>query len=291
MPLKSPCPKCGYANPEETQVCGLCSSLLKQPEPTLPESIPQMAPPPPPVEKTRKLPMPIIIFFAGLALYPVVRSFCLLEMTCRYFKTLVHELGHTIMFLGFGQIALPRLDFAYGGGQAVRILGDENKGPILVILLLAGLIYAYRKNTRLMIFLIVLAVIYPFLAFTKGQDVLICAAGHLCEAVAAAICSYRCLVAGNTLVLERPIYAVLAWWLPIHGIAFSWQLATNMAVRAEYINDPVKYHDLVRIADTTGWDFGFVAIMFMLFYIIPIILGIFFVYLSARKPVGSWSAL
>ena len=137
-----------------------------------------------------------------------------------------------------------------------------------------------------MIFLIVIGVIYPFLAFSKGQDVLVSAAGHLCEVVAAIICFYRCLVAGNAQNFEKPIYSVLGWWIVIHGITFFWKLATNMTARAEYIHDPgyaVKYNDLVRITDRTGWDFGFVAIMFMLCYVIPIILGMIFVYISAKE--------
>jgi hypothetical protein len=261
------CPKCGYENPAEAVVCGLCTEIFRKGKDEIREESTRR-------EQLKKVPTGILLFIAGLVLYPLIHHIYFLDLMCSYFTILVHELGHSIIFLIFGQLALPKLDFVYGGGMAVAIFISGKTGLFLIMVLLLLFIYLSRKDTRLMICLIVLVIVYPIFAFTRGQDILILAAGHLCEIVAAGICFYRCLIAGRAQPFERPIYAVLGWWITLHGIGFFWRLATNMSARSEYINDPVKYHDLIRIADITNWNFGFVATIFMLAFFIPVILMI-----------------
>ncbi len=261
------CPKCGYENIDEAISCGLCAEVFnKEADTSEIESSP--------TEKPRKVPYGVIIFLGGLALYPIVHYIWFLDWMCSYLAILVHELGHCLVFLCFGQIAIPKLDFQYGGGMAVPIFTSGTWGPVFILGLIGFLIYLNREHKPLMITLIALAVVYPFLAFTKGEDVLVTAAGHLCEVVAVGICFYRCLIAGNAQDFERPIYAVLGWWITLHGIGFFWGLATDMAARMQYVSDTSKYHDLIMITDKTGWDFGFLATVFMLLYFIPLVLSI-----------------
>lgn len=274
------CPKCGYGNSDTALSCGLCSGLLQETNTIIQEK--EFVPP---KDKSGKIPYELIIFLIGLLAYPFINSLYFLDLMCSYLTTLIHEIGHTIMFLVFGYIAIPKFDFVYGGGMAVPVFHSGVAGPIIITGLLGLLAYLNRKHTAVMITLLIIATVYPILAFTKGQDVLIAAAGHLCEAVGAGVCFYRCLVAGNALPFERPIYVVIGWWITIHGIRFCWQLGTDLAARTTYLYHPKGYPDLARITDSTNWSFGFITVIFAVCYFIPAVLSVVLIIWKIRKTV------
>ncbi|MCK4909664.1 MAG: hypothetical protein KAS70_07170 [Planctomycetes bacterium] len=225
----------------------------------------------------KKFTIGIAIFLGGLALYPIIHTMRLPDMMCMYLTVLIHELGHCIMYLLFGKIALPRLDFQYGGGMAIPIFDLGFFGYLLILGLLAYLAYQYRENIQVLSILIIIAVIYSILNFTRAHQVMIGGGGHFFEAIGAGICFYRCLIAGNALDFERPIYAVLGWWITLHGITFFWGLANNMYKRVDYLNDPARYNDLDRIANMMQWDFWYVAMFFCGLFFITLILTLILV--------------
>lgn len=201
------CPKCGYENVDDASCLrGLCSELFRPPKPSTSEKVFPSA-----QDKHQKIPYELIMFIVGLLAYPIIHYLWFLDWVCYYLLILIHELGHSIMYLVFGKITLPKLDFVYESGMSCPVFDSGVAGPIIITGLFILLIYLNRKHTLLLIGSIILSVIYPLLAFTKGQEVLITAAGHLCEAVGAGICFYRCLTTANALSFERPIYAVLGW--------------------------------------------------------------------------------
>lgn len=224
----------------------------------------------------------LIIFLCGALLYPIIHSIGFLDLMFYYITCIVHELGHCIMDIAFGIIPIPAFDFAHGGGETLGVNAISG-GRFVIIGILLLLIFLSRENRPLMICLIVGAALYPFLAFTAMKDILIYAGGHLGEAVGIYICFYRCAFAGNAKQFERPLYSIIGWWMIFFGVGLCWNIIFSDSYRCEYVNDPIRYNDLIKIADITNWNLGFVAALFAIFYLIPIA---YMIILIGRKIIN-----
>ncbi len=206
-----------------------------------------------------------------------------------YFITLVHELGHAFTAWSFGYPAIPAFDFLYGGGLTVNL----SRLPLLVTLLyaaLAFLVYRYRHNPLTLKLLLVFIGLYTCTAFTPLHSILQIAMGHGFELLFAGIFLYRGLSGyGCRYSIERPLYAMLAFFTTFRGINFSWRLLVDRTYRLIYEEGKggLLDHDFVRLAgDYFGVDLSVVAAGFLLCCLAtPVMTALLFRYRSR------WGAL
>jgi len=99
----------------------------------------------------------------------------------------------------------------------------------------AGLIYVYRKNTATLAALLVIGLIHAIINYTEAHYVLILFMGHGTELVIAGLFIYRAL-RGRSIVhsAERPLYALLGFFVVFFNLSFAYRLLTNASYRAEY---------------------------------------------------------
>lgn len=164
--------------------------------------------------------------------------------------TLVHELGHTLTNWIFGYPAIPAFDFMHGGGVTFQ----TQRMPFLMGLIYGGfgyLFYVYWQNYLTARVLLGGAIAYTICAFTGIHDFLVVSMGHGFELIFAGIFLARAMSGyGCPYSIERPLYAMLAAYVTVYDIQFSWQLIFDRTTRAIYEQGKggVIDHDLVRIA-------------------------------------------
>lgn len=170
---------------------------------------------------------------------PVVALVCLAIFWFSWilgtFRTLVHEMGHAIFGWGFGYPSLPAFDFLWGGGVTLHI--DRSTALLVLIYLgFAGLVYMYRKNTTTVIVLVVVALLHALFSFTDVHSVIILFMGHGTELIIGGLFIYRSL-SGRAIVhpAERPLYAVIGFFLIFSDISLGFSLLTSPDARAEYL--------------------------------------------------------
>lgn len=216
----------------------------------------------------------------GLVLAIVVFCYSPLgKFITHYFKTLVHEIGHTLFAALFGCPSIPAFDFQYGGGFAPI---KEQKTWLLVVDYLgifAAFCYFYKRWKAVLV-LIIFTVIYSILAFTESYKVIYIFMGHGFELVIAAIFLYRALT-GSAVVnaLERPLYAFIAFFIILTDTKFAYLLLTDKTERILYgFGKGGHSHDFVAIAkDYLNCDLRAVAAFFLACCILtPILTFIFY---------------
>ncbi|WP_299405304.1 hypothetical protein [Acaryochloris sp. IP29b_bin.148] len=164
--------------------------------------------------------------------------------------TLVHELGHTLTNWIFGYPAIPAFDFMHGGGVTVQ----TSRMPFLIGLIYGGfgcLFYIYWNNYLTARVLLGVVMAYTLCAFTGIHEFLVVSMGHGFELLFVGIFLVRAISGyGCRYAIERPLYAMLAAYMTIYDLQFSWRLMFDSAARALYEQGKggVIDHDLVRIA-------------------------------------------
>ncbi|MBY0401654.1 hypothetical protein K2X89_15280 [Myxococcota bacterium] len=165
--------------------------------------------------------------------------------------TLVHEMGHAAFGWLFGYPSIPAFDFSYGGGVTLQ----QERMPLLaagVALALGYGVYALREWALLRNALLSLLVLYVPLALTRGHEAAILMMGHGGEVCFATLALHRALSGrGCQLEAERPLYALVGWFLVLAGMRFAWQLRTSDLHRELYESAKGGGHwmDFSRLAD------------------------------------------
>lgn len=189
------------------------------------------------------------VIAAGLGLALLVLSSEQVTFLLSPLLTLVHELGHTFTAWLFGYPAIPAFDFRYGGG--VTLHGDRLNILLLIIYGgLAALAYYCRYHRQLLIALVVFTAIYTLVAFSMIHEILFVAMGHGFELLFAIIFLYRALSGwGCRYALERPLYAMLGFFIVLFNMRFAWMLQFNDVFGELYqMGKGGIDHDLVRLA-------------------------------------------
>lgn len=164
----------------------------------------------------------------GLGLAAVLLAVPFTRFVLRYLGILVHELGHTVASWAFGYPALPAFDFTYGGG--VTISGARTWAlPLLVVAAFLWLIRRADPRRGAQAVLGGLLAFYVVAALTPLHEALILALGHGGELLFAGLAFYRAATGTGCLRprQERPLYAMVAWFLTLDGVVFAWGLLTD----------------------------------------------------------------
>lgn len=202
---------------------------------------------------------------AGLLLSLLLISSGQLSFFLSYLIIMVHELGHTFTAWLFGYPAVPAFDFMFGGG--VTLHGDRYFILVwLVYLGLGGALYFYRYNRLTQKFLLALAAVYSFFAFTPIHNLLFVVMGHGFELIFASIFLYRALSGfACRYSIERPLYGMVGFFMVFYDLRFTHSLLIDPEVRAIYEQGKggVIDNDFVRLArDYLQVDLGVVASLF-----------------------------
>jgi|GEM_PF-549718 len=150
------------------------------------------------------------------------------------FITLVHEMGHTIVGWLFGYPSLPAFDVIWGGGVTVHL----QRSWLLAVgiyVLFGWLMYLYRRNRATMVFLGIVALIHAWASLTQIHSVIILFMGHGTELIIAGLFIYRA-ASGRSIILfaERPLYALIGFFIVLHDLPFAYRLITSVGYRAQY---------------------------------------------------------
>lgn len=193
----------------------------------------------------------LISVLLGLGLAIVIFSFSTLgTWVGHYFMTVCHEFGHALSNWLYGYPSLPALDFQYGGGVALH---QDRKLWLLIIPYLGLAVFAakFAKNLLLLAGTLVIIAIYSITAFTTSHRVIILFMGHGMELVIAGIFMYRAL-SGSAVIegLERPLYAILGFFMVFYDARFAWLLLTDKVERIMYgFGKGGDAHDFTVIAE------------------------------------------
>lgn len=168
----------------------------------------------------------------GLAVLTYVLPFT--RFLLGYLVTLVHELGHTAVGWIFGYPSIPAFDFFYGGGMSLH--GGRSAFLMLIVYaLMAAAFYWLRSFPKLQGVVGGFAVLYSVVAFTGLHDLVLTAMGHGAELLFAAIFFYRAMTGfACRLEVERPLYAMLGWFIEIHAVVFAGGLVVSDDARRAY---------------------------------------------------------
>jgi len=313
------CPRCGFAGPEGALECGRCGVIFArlrpaggpgrpestqgestQGESTLGEStLGESTRPEIPVPRSTGTARSFVVrapsdpwdvearraLAWGFGLAVLVSVVPFLRFVLSYLTILVHELGHTACSWLFGYPALPAFDFVYGGGFSVDF---GRSTPLLVILtgLLALGLFGLRRWPRAFVAGLVVVALWVLAAVSPLHEALILAMGHGAEAVFAGIFLYRAATGSATQwpEVERPLYAMVGFFIIIQGAFFALGLAADPARREIYGAAKGGGHmmDLSRLArDYLGTGLPLVALCFLLLFLaVPV--GVYFV--VEREP-------
>lgn len=196
--------------------------------------------------------------------------------------TLVHELGHAFAAWGFGYPAIPAFDFMYGGG--ITLHGDRWPGLVFLVYIGLGyLLFSYRYNRITCRVLWVVIALYSLCAFTELHQLIFVGMGHGFELIFAGIFLYRGISGfGCRYGIERPLYAMISFFIVIYNLRFSWGLMFDSVARAIYEEGKggLLDHDFVRLArDYFHVDLSMVAGGFLLLTLLtPILIFILYRY-------------
>ena len=172
----------------------------------------------------------------GLVMAGVLTFFPFLKFILHPLSTLVHEIGHTVVFWAFGYSAVPAFDFGEGGGMTMT---DYDRSALIVwawVVGLAALAWWQRERKAVLVALAAVAIIYFLMYNTRGERLAISLGGHGAEIVFGALFLYRALTGwGCKLEAERPLYAFLAFMLLFASLGLGFMLLGNSIDKAWYL--------------------------------------------------------
>ncbi|HEY9848310.1 MAG TPA: hypothetical protein V6D28_02540 [Leptolyngbyaceae cyanobacterium] len=233
-----------------------------------------------PVEETRKKKKPYQIKFPtkpiekaglqaltiGFVLAVIFQIFVPLKILFNGFQVMVHEVGHALTYWLFGYPAIPSVNILYGGGITLALAQSR---LILGIIygLIAFLFYQCRQSRRSLIFLICFTVIYTWILRTPMSRMLITFMGHGMELVAITVCLYFAIGGYFCRIdIERPLYAMLGFFLFFSDWQFSWDLIFNPDFRSFYeegIGGVIDNDFVILANDYLNVDLSIVAKYFL----------------------------
>jgi len=202
-----------------------------------------------------KIPAPVRALAFGLVPVLLFRDTTLLFFLGNGPMTFVHELGHTVVSWVFGRFAVPVVVITYTAAQST-----------LAVLAIWGVViflgWRFREGflrgapPRLMataVALALLAVVYPFVAFSDFHETLISVGGHGAE-IAMAACVFFLAMQRERPDWARAVLAFYGWYLSTRDVAFFRSLSINRDARLDY--ESVSYtggdNDLVKVAKAHG---------------------------------------
>jgi hypothetical protein len=231
------CSACGREESAEALVCALCGEVLRKkpaghfleieegdqgrevkgPEvkPAARAVMTAWSPAVGKVEEPRKhawLTHPAAALAMGLLFFPLAKVLWLPNYMFNFLTTLVHEIGHAACALLMGRFAIPAVSL--GGGGITQ--WTDPPATMACLMAWAGLGYLawlVRGHKGLMITTIVACAVYPLLAFTSANQLFAIAGGVLFEIVGATYCFVRTLTPHLDRPIERPLYALVGWWM------------------------------------------------------------------------------
>jgi hypothetical protein len=174
---------------------------------------------------------------------------------------LVHELGHTLVAWFFGCSALPAI--------VMTIVFAQNRAVAAIVW--GGLVFLavkYRRAPRWNVVFVSLAVLYPFVAFTKAHVTAFDLGGHLAEAAFAAW-AFRRAVRGERAEWERLVWAFFAFYLVARNVKLFGGVVLSAAARTDYLTIAITgQNDMVKVAATTGLALTTIAALAALFFLV-----------------------
>ncbi len=170
----------------------------------------------------------------GLLLAIILQTFWPLKLLFNGFQVIVHEIGHAVTHWLFGYPAIPTVNILYGGGITLSL----EQSPLVLGLIygaLAFFLYQCRHSRRQLILLAALIGIYTLVLLTPLSKILMVFMGHGMEWVAIVICLYFA-IGGYfcQLEVERPLYAMLGFFLLFSDLKNFWELIFNPDLRDFY---------------------------------------------------------
>jgi hypothetical protein len=265
------CPRCGFESPDDAEClrCGVVFAKLGKAEPR--SASPLSTSPPSESAETRRAsgalgPEARRALLVGLGLAVAVLVVPFFRFSLSYLGVLVHELGHTAASWLFGYPALPALDFTYGGGVSLTF----GRRPVLVVGFVVALVlllgWAWRHPRWRLVAAAVVG-LWILASLTAIHEVVILAMGHGAELLFAALCLHRAIT-GDAVErpVERPLYAMVGWFLVLEGVWFAWGLMTDPGKRQAYQDAKGGGHwmDFSRLAtDYLGVDLSWIALLFL----------------------------
>lgn len=257
------CPRCGFESPDDAEClrCGVVFAKLDE----------QLYTPLPPEKSSSARPASLSpdsvrVLGIGLGLALLILAVPFLRFALSYLGVLVHEMGHSVVSWLFGYPAIPALDFTYGGGMSLTF----GRRPVLVvgfILILVMLLgWAWRHPRRRWIAGGLVA-LWILASLTSLHEMAILAMGHAAELLFAALSLHRAITGeGTERRAERPLYAMVGWFLVLGNLGFAWGLLTDPARREAYESAKGGGHwmDFSRLAEEyLGVDLSLVAAVFL----------------------------
>ena len=197
----------------------------------------------------------------GLAMAGTLTFFPLLSFVLHPLKTLVHEIGHTVVFWPFGYSAIPAFDFSEGGGAT---LAEYGRSSLIVWAWVVGLLmlaWWQRQRKEILFALAGVAVVYFLMYTTPRERLAISLAGDGGEIVFGALFLYRGLTGwGCEMEVERPLYAFIAFTILFADPRLGSTLLGNTVEKAWYLQGKsYADNDLVLAALYLGWKIEGVA--------------------------------
>ncbi len=223
----------------------------------------------------------------GLAMACALTFFPFLSFVLRPFSTLVHEIGHTVVFWVFGYSAVPAFDFAEGGGVTMT---DYDRSALIVWAWVVGLVilaWWQRERRGILAALLGVAVAYFLMYNTRGEHLAITLGGHGGEIVFGALFLYRGLTGwGCKIEAERPLYVFVAFMMLFTSLRLGFVLLGNTVEKAWYLEGKRGIdNDLVMGALYLGWKLEGMARALIAMSILAIPAA--FVAASMRKQIGA----
>jgi hypothetical protein len=186
----------------------------------------------------------------------------------------------------FGYPAIPAFDFFYGGGISFY-MEREPLAVLALYALFALLLHYLRERPRARTVLFSLVLLYTLAAWTPLHRALGVFMGHGAELVVAGVFFFRALSGyGCFLQLERPLYAICAWFIELSAIHLAYGLITSEQRRQEYAAAKGGGHLMdfdVLARDYLGVDVSVIAVVFLLLSLLPLFLS--YLYLINRGHV------
>jgi hypothetical protein len=172
----------------------------------------------------------------GLAMAVALTFFPFLKFLLHPLSTLVHEIGHTVVFWAFGYSAVPAFDFSEGGGVTMT---DYDRSALIVWAWVTGFValaWWQREKKAVLAALAGIAVVYFLMYNSRGERLAISLGGHGAEVVFGALFLYRGLTGwGCKIEAERPLYAFLAFMLLFASLGLGFTLLGNSIDKAWYL--------------------------------------------------------
>lgn len=202
----------------------------------------------------------------GLLLALILQIFWPLRVLFNGFQVIVHEVGHAITHWLFGYPAIPAVNILYGGGITLSF-GQSSLVLGLIYGAFAFLLYKCRYSRRLLILLAGFIGIYTLVLIAPLSKILMLFMGHGMELVAIVLCLYFA-IAGYfcQLDLERPLYAMLGFFLLFSDLKFSWGLIFNPDLREFYeqgIGGVIDNDFVILARDYFNVDLSIMATFFL----------------------------